>query len=109
MENLRRCVFRSYFQSATNMLADQLSYIRACNLIDSFFIAMMKKQIITDTTSDEAFLDARQFINTMVYIEKHAVVSVQIGAYSRMKSGICETCLTSFNILSFDLQEMNFP
>lgn len=79
-------VFRCYLQAAADMARDEFANVVVCGLVGSFVFAPVQQQVVSDAAADEALLDARQAVDSPVYLEQPAVVSVKVGAYLRVNA-----------------------
>lgn len=77
-------VLGSHLQSATDVTADKFPSILACSLVGIIVRAMVEQQVIAHTTSDEALLDARDTVYSMIDVEQTSMAGVKVGTDGRM-------------------------
>ena len=67
-KHLLACVLGCNLQTAADMSEDEFTGVLACRNVCRFVLASVEYQVVAYTASDEAFLNARQCVNGMVYV-----------------------------------------
>ena len=62
-------MFRSHLQSSADMSAYEFTRVLHSCLVGGFVLALMQQQVVTNTTADEALLDAWQRVDSMIDLQ----------------------------------------
>ena len=91
-------VLGCHFQSAADVLADELAGVGPGGLVDLLVGAAVEQQVVAHAAANETLLDAGQGVNGVVDVEQGCVVGVEVGTDGGMDARGAPAALTCLEV-----------